>query len=80
MEKQEVPLDASIYDGPPKEHLDTSELSLEEDGVPTIDPKIEKKILRKCDFRVLPPVVTLFLVTFFDRVNSELTQTDLQPD
>lgn len=35
----------------------------------TIDPEAEKKLLRKCDLRVLPPLFVLFLLAFLDRTN-----------
>jgi hypothetical protein len=34
-----------------------------------IDPIAEKKLLRKCDLHVLPPLFVLFLLAFLDRVN-----------
>jgi hypothetical protein len=34
-----------------------------------IDPIAEKKLLRKCDIRVLPPLFVLFLLAFLDRTN-----------
>jgi hypothetical protein len=34
-----------------------------------IDPEAERKLLRKCDIRVLPPLFVLFLLAFLDRVN-----------
>lgn len=34
-----------------------------------IDPAAEKKLLRKCDFYVLPPLFVLFLMAFLDRTN-----------
>ncbi|KAF2868954.1 major facilitator superfamily domain-containing protein [Massariosphaeria phaeospora] len=34
-----------------------------------IDPEAEKRLLRKCDLHVLPPLFVLFLVAFLDRVN-----------
>lgn len=34
-----------------------------------IDPIAEKKLLRKCDLRVLPPLFVLFLMAFLDRTN-----------
>ncbi|OAK95178.1 MFS general substrate transporter [Phaeosphaeriaceae sp. SRC1lsM3a] len=34
-----------------------------------IDPEAEKKLLRKCDLRVLPPLFVLFLLAFLDRTN-----------
>lgn len=32
----------------------------------TIDPVAEKKLLRKCDLHVLPPLFVLFLLAFLD--------------
>jgi hypothetical protein len=34
-----------------------------------IDAAAEKKLLRKCDLRVLPPLFVLFLLAFLDRTN-----------
>lgn len=34
-----------------------------------IDPIAEKKLLLKCDLRVLPPLFVLFLLAFLDRTN-----------
>jgi fucose permease len=34
-----------------------------------IDPIAEKKLLRKCDLHVLPPLTILFLMAFLDRTN-----------
>lgn len=34
-----------------------------------IDADAEKKLLRKCDLRVLPPLFVLFLLAFLDRTN-----------
>lgn len=34
-----------------------------------IDPVAEKKLLRKCDLHVLPPLFILFLLAFLDRTN-----------
>jgi len=34
-----------------------------------IDPAAEKKLLRKCDLHVLPPLFVLFLLAFLDRTN-----------
>ncbi|KAL5395127.1 hypothetical protein PMIN06_000402 [Paraphaeosphaeria minitans] len=34
-----------------------------------IDPEAEKKLLRKLDIRVLPPLFVLFLLAFLDRTN-----------
>jgi hypothetical protein len=34
-----------------------------------IDPVAEKKLLWKCDVRVLPPLFGIFLLAFLDRTN-----------
>ena len=34
-----------------------------------IDPEAEKRLLRKLDMRVLPPLFILFLLAFLDRTN-----------
>ena len=34
-----------------------------------IDPQIEKRVVRKCDLRVVPPTLLLFMLSFLDRVN-----------
>lgn len=34
-----------------------------------IDPAIEKRVIRKCDLRVVPPTLILFMLSFLDRVN-----------
>jgi hypothetical protein len=39
----------------------------EEDFV--IDPTMEKRITWKCDLKLLPPLMILFIVTFMDRTN-----------
>jgi hypothetical protein len=33
------------------------------------DPAAEKRLLRKCDLHVLPPLFVLFLLAFLDRAN-----------
>jgi hypothetical protein len=35
----------------------------------SVDAAAEKKLLRKCDLRVLPPLFVLFLLAFLDRTN-----------
>lgn len=35
----------------------------------SLDPVAEKKLLWKCDLRVLPPLFILFLLAFLDRTN-----------
>jgi hypothetical protein len=39
----------------------------------SIDPEAEKKLLRKCDLRVLPPLFVIFLLAFLDRTNIGMT-------
>ena len=34
-----------------------------------IDPEAEKKLLRKLDLRVVPPLFLMFLFAFLDRTN-----------
>ncbi|OQO05910.1 hypothetical protein B0A48_10006 [Cryoendolithus antarcticus] len=33
------------------------------------DPALERRVVRKCDLRVLPPILLLFMLSFLDRVN-----------
>ena len=35
----------------------------------TIDPAIERRVLRKCDLRVISSTTVLFLLSFLDRIN-----------
>jgi len=35
----------------------------------SIDAEAERKLLRKCDLHVLPPLFVLFLLAFLDRTN-----------
>lgn len=35
---------------------------------PEYDPEIEKRVIRKCDLRVVPPTLLLFALSFLDRV------------
>lgn len=32
-----------------------------------IDPKFEKRVIRKCDWRVVPPTIVMFALSFIDR-------------
>ncbi|KAF2168123.1 hypothetical protein M409DRAFT_65638 [Zasmidium cellare ATCC 36951] len=45
--------------------------SLHSDSSPQLeyDPEIEKRVIRKCDLRVVPPTLVLFALSFLDRVN-----------
>jgi MFS family permease len=38
-------------------------------GSVAVDTEAEKKLLRKCDLHVLPPLFVLFLLAFLDRTN-----------
>lgn len=40
-----------------------------EASTPDFDPALEKKLLRKLDWRVIPALWFLFLVSFMDRSN-----------
>jgi len=39
------------------------------EAAPVVDPVVEKRILRKLDFHVIPVLWFLFLVSFVDRGN-----------
>lgn len=32
-----------------------------------IDPEVEKRVIRKCDWRVVPPTIIIFALSFIDR-------------
>lgn len=51
----------------PDEKLE--EVILDDSAAATLDPEAEKKLLRKCDLYVLPPLFVLFLLAFLDRTN-----------
>jgi hypothetical protein len=36
-----------------------------ETGAPILDPALEKRIVRECDWTVIPPAFVLFMVTFW---------------
>ena len=46
-----------------------SSLTEDQEGSFCIDPEIEKRVVRKCDLRVVPPTLVLFALSFLDRVN-----------
>lgn len=54
-----------------KEYVGVAEKveSLEDQSSVTVDPAAEKKLLRKIDLHLLPPLFTLFLLAFLDRTN-----------
>ncbi|KAI0466118.1 major facilitator superfamily domain-containing protein [Xylaria cf. heliscus] len=44
--------------------------TLREEGQPVLfDPAAEKKLVRKCDLYVLPPIAVIFFLAFLDRTN-----------
>ena len=43
--------------------------SVSEDGLPPTDSLAEKRLVRKCDFHVLPMISILYVLAFVDRVN-----------
>ncbi|KAI5199937.1 MFS general substrate transporter [Aureobasidium subglaciale] len=49
------------------EHFEHAQAS--DTSPPFIDPTAEKKLLRKVDLRILPPLTVLFLLAFLDRTN-----------
>ncbi|KAK3701838.1 hypothetical protein LTR37_015260 [Vermiconidia calcicola] len=55
------------------EHLekapDTEHTGLDENALPSYDDKETKRILRKCDVRLLPVLVLLYILSFLDRSN-----------
>jgi hypothetical protein len=50
------------------EHVLSEDKNLDVEAI-VIDPIAEKKLLRKLDLRVLPPLFLLFLLAFLDRAN-----------
>ena len=68
----------AVPEKPHAQHLEKVDLDERSSGSDTaasrrphmhIDPAAEKKIIRKCDYRVVPPLTTLFLLAFLDRTN-----------
>jgi hypothetical protein len=41
----------------------------DEDDLFNVDDAMEKTLNWKCDFKLLPPLICLFLITFIDRTN-----------
>jgi len=66
-------LAATMSDKEQKEYAGFAEKveSLEDQssGAGTVDPIVEKKLLRKIDLHLLPPLFVLFLMAFLDRTN-----------
>ncbi|KAI9368992.1 major facilitator superfamily domain-containing protein [Aspergillus egyptiacus] len=51
-------------------HLETlPNLKPSTTSLSTVDPSLEKKVLRKCDLHVVPILTVLFLFAFLDRIN-----------
>ncbi|KAF2641474.1 MFS general substrate transporter [Massarina eburnea CBS 473.64] len=53
----------------PKPPPDEITVTINDTAGTNIDTFAEKKLLRKCDLHVLPPLFTLFLLAFLDRTN-----------
>ncbi|RDW57236.1 putative major facilitator superfamily permease-3 [Coleophoma crateriformis] len=49
--------------------IDVEELSVVHGGEPAVDAAALKRLTRKCDLHVVPPLFTLFLLAFLDRTN-----------
>jgi hypothetical protein len=56
---------------PPEKELYSAEKieTLDDTAAESVDLLAEKKLLRKCDLYVLPPLFVLFLLAFLDRTN-----------
>lgn len=52
-----------------KEHVDMTEGDTDVLDLPALDPIAMKKLTRKCDLHVVPPLFVLFLLAFLDRTN-----------
>jgi hypothetical protein len=54
-----------------KENVGHVDLQVEnaESDLPPMDPAALKKLTRKCDLHVIPPLFVLFLLAFLDRTN-----------
>ncbi|KAK4574169.1 hypothetical protein LTR86_001930 [Recurvomyces mirabilis] len=65
--------DPLTFEKEPRTDLHTTSSSLQrssqEDVTTSIDPAMDRRVVRKCDLFVLPPVFVIFMVTFWDRVN-----------
>lgn len=69
---------AAIPEKPGAHHLEKEDVDERSSGSDTVagrrprihvDPAAEKKIILKCDYRVVPPLTILFLLAFLDRTN-----------
>jgi hypothetical protein len=56
----------------PQQNAATSSISHAENCSvdPLVNPALEKKLLWKVDFRLVPPFAFLYLLAFLDRINS----------
>jgi len=53
-----------------RENIDNVDVKVEnEPDLPPMDPAALKKLTRKCDLHVVPPLFVLFLLAFLDRTN-----------
>lgn len=39
------------------------------EAMPVVDAKAEKKLLRKCDLALIPPLMVIYFLSFMDRTN-----------
>jgi hypothetical protein len=44
-------------------------LSEADEQMPPLDSQAEKRLVRKCDLHVLPPITLIFFLAFMDRTN-----------
>ena len=64
-----LPVPLSVDDEKAKTSASTSSDTPSAANDVYIDPAIEKRVIRKCDLRVIPPTLVLFMLSFLDRVN-----------
>ena len=63
-----VPMPLPVKDEEAK-IFSTSQVAAEDAAEETIDPEVERTVIRKCDIRVVPPTIFLFMLSFIDRIN-----------
>ena len=67
--EQGVPLEGNYSDTLPEKQVSSKEDSLDESTVVDYDEKSQKRLRRRLDVRVVPPLFALFFVSFLDRGN-----------
>lgn len=60
-------LEKSVISGVSERKKDSSEE--ESNSNASVDKAAEKRLVRKCDLHVIPPVTLLFVLSFLDRIN-----------